>query len=113
MKAAVKFIGASGQISLGKEFAGRQVLVEEPEPGVWLVRTASVIPDNERWLHTPEAKQALTEGLAWIAKNPARATDLSVLKKSLDDGAAKPERSKSAGRTRSKHTLVSTKLVRA
>ena len=41
---SIKVIGANGQISLGKQFAGRQVLVEEQEPGVWLVRTATVIP---------------------------------------------------------------------
>nr|MBP6326688.1 hypothetical protein [Dokdonella sp.] len=51
----VKLVGANGQISLGKQYAGRQVLLEEQEPGVWLVRTATVIPDNERWLHTPQA----------------------------------------------------------
>lgn len=47
---SVKIIGANGQISLGKQFAGRQVLVEEREPGVWLVRTATVIPDFIRLL---------------------------------------------------------------
>jgi len=31
-KASVKVVGASGQISLGKEYAGRQVLVEERSP---------------------------------------------------------------------------------
>jgi hypothetical protein len=31
----VKVVGANGQISLGKQFAGRQVLVEEKETGVW------------------------------------------------------------------------------
>ena len=31
---SVKVIGANGQISLGKQFAGRQVLVEEKEAGV-------------------------------------------------------------------------------
>jgi len=56
---SVKVIGANGQISLGKQFAGRQVLVEEQAPGVWLVRTATVIPDNERWLHE------------WSSSNPA------------------------------------------
>lgn len=40
----VKSIGASGQISLGKEHAGRKVLVETPEPGVWIIRTATIIP---------------------------------------------------------------------
>jgi hypothetical protein len=52
---SVKVVGANGQISLGKQFAGRPVLVEELEPGVWMVRTATVIPDNERWLHEPQA----------------------------------------------------------
>ena len=31
-KSSVKVVGANGQISLGKEFAGRQVLVEAQEP---------------------------------------------------------------------------------
>ena len=51
----VKVIGVNGQISLGRQFAGRQVLVEEQEAGVWLIRTATVIPDNERWLHEAQA----------------------------------------------------------
>ena len=51
----VKVIGANRQISLGKQFADRQVLVEEQETGVWLIRTATVIPDNERWLHAAQA----------------------------------------------------------
>lgn len=34
----VKITGANGQISLGKRYAGRQVLIEEQEPGVWLAR---------------------------------------------------------------------------
>ena len=33
-RTSVKVIGQNGQISLGKEFAGRQVLVEQREPGV-------------------------------------------------------------------------------
>lgn len=68
---SVKVIGLNGQISLGKQFAGRQVLVEEPEPGVWLIRTAQVIPDNELWLHQPVAAQALQQSLAWAQANPA------------------------------------------
>jgi hypothetical protein len=56
---AVKTVGTNGQISLGKQYAGRQVLVEEREPGVWLVRTATVVSDNERWLHEPQAAAEL------------------------------------------------------
>jgi len=46
---SVKVVGANGQISLGKQFAGRQVLVEEQASGVWLICTATVVLDNERW----------------------------------------------------------------
>jgi len=76
---SVKVIGANGQISLGKQFAGRQVLVEEQEPGVWLVRTATVIPDNERWLHEPQAAAELNKALAWARDNPAAVEDSTAV----------------------------------
>ena len=41
---SIKTIGASGQISLGKEYAGRTVVVDNPEEGVWVIRTAQVNP---------------------------------------------------------------------
>ena len=68
---SVKIIGANGQISLGKQFAGRQVLVQEQEMGVWLIRTATVIPDNERWLHEPGAAADLSRAMAWSQEHPA------------------------------------------
>jgi hypothetical protein len=52
----VKSIGASGQISLGKEFAGRQVLVESPAKGVWIIRTATITPDHEHWVPEKNAQ---------------------------------------------------------
>ncbi len=69
--ASVKVVGANGQISLGKQFAARQVLIEEQEAGVWLIRTATVIPDNERWLHEPQAAADLARAIAWSQHQPA------------------------------------------
>ena len=83
---SVKVIGANGQISLGKQFAGRQVLVEEQEPGVWLVRTATVIPDNERWLHEPQAAADLARALDWTKANPSRDTDVDAVIGKLANG---------------------------
>ncbi len=77
-KNSVKVIGASGQILLGKQFAGRQVLLEEREPGVWLVRLAVVIPDNEMWLHQPQAAGDLQRAMDWAANQPAQAADLAA-----------------------------------
>ena len=75
----VKVIGANGQISLGKQFAGRQVLVEEQEAGVWLIRTATVIPDNERWLHEAQAASDLARAVAWSTQNPASDSQTDTL----------------------------------
>jgi len=67
----VKVAGANGQISLGEEYAGRQMLVEEREPGVWLIRTATVVPDNERWLHEPAAAASLARAFEWDRTHPS------------------------------------------
>jgi len=75
----VKVVGANGQISLGKQFAGRQVLVEEQETGVWLIRTATVIPDNERWLHEPQAAADLSRAMAWSKQHPATDSETDAI----------------------------------
>jgi hypothetical protein len=114
MKVTIKVIGASGQISLGKEFAGRQVLVEEAAPGVWMVRTATVIPDNERWLHTPELAGELSRALEWAATNPPQPTDLTAIKRRLRHDERKLSGEQRAkGRGRSQQSRIPKKLVPA
>ena len=81
--AEIKTIGSSGQISLGKEFAGRTVTVEQVEDGVWVVKTARVIPENELWLHTPDVSKKLTKAIQWAEEHPAKATDLDALGRKL------------------------------
>ena len=72
----IKTVGASGQISLGKKYAGRIVTVDEVEEGVWTVKTAQVIPDNELWLHTPQARADLDRALEWSATHTPTASNL-------------------------------------
>lgn len=76
----VKMIGSNGQISLGKQYAGRTVLVEEQAPGVWLIRTATLIPDNEQWLHEAQAKASLERAMTWTEQQaPSDETTDSLL----------------------------------
>ena len=73
----VKVIGTSGQISLGKQYAGKTVLVEEVGKGVWLLKIARVIPDNEVWLHREPLKSRIDDrAIAWTAEHPPQETDL-------------------------------------
>jgi hypothetical protein len=54
-------------------------LVEEQETGVWLIRTATVIPDNERWLHAAQAASDLARAIDWSTKNPASDSQTDTL----------------------------------
>jgi hypothetical protein len=81
--ASVKTIGSSGQIALGKEYAGRHVLIDEIERGVWVVKLGNFVPESERWLHRPRAKGDLEEALAWAEKHPPAQSDLKKLSRRL------------------------------
>ena len=79
----IKTIGSSGQISLGKQYAGRTVTVDEIESGVWMIKTAQVIPDNEMWLHTPEVKASLDRALEWADSHTPQTSDLDALERKI------------------------------
>ena len=84
----VKTISPGGQISLGKQYAGQQVIVDKIEDGVWMVKTAITIPHNELWLHQEPTKSRLDAALKETAlryadgKMPAP-TDLDELEARL------------------------------
>lgn len=79
----IKTIGSSGQISLGKENAGRTVMVEQVDEGVWLIKSARVIPESELWLHTPGAAETLSRSIGWAEKHQSKKTNLAVIEKKL------------------------------
>jgi hypothetical protein len=81
--AQVKTIGSSGQISLGKQHAGRTVIVEEIEDGVWLVKAARVIPENETWLHSPSTRETIKGAVEWAESNPPKTSNLDSLERKL------------------------------
>ncbi|MDR3567302.1 MAG: hypothetical protein P4L43_04665 [Syntrophobacteraceae bacterium] len=76
---AVKIVGASGQISLGKKYAGQTVLMENIEEGVWILKLAKVIPDNELWMHAEPKKTQIDKAISWATESPPEETDLEGL----------------------------------
>ena len=83
MAIQTKIVGASGQISLGKQYAGLQVMIEEIEPGEWRIQSAITIPTSQTWVHSKEAQAELDSALDWAAKNPPKQTALASLSKKL------------------------------
>ena len=81
--AQVKVVGKSGQISLGKEFAGQQVVIEEVEPGEWRIRAAVVVPRSQAWLHIESMQIRLAKAIDRVQATAPEETDLSKLKKKL------------------------------
>ena len=77
--ATIKTIGSSGQITLGKEYAGRHVVVDQIEPGVWMIKLGQFIPDNERWLFDTSVQKEVDEAIAWAENNSPHASDLEEL----------------------------------
>lgn len=83
MSGVVKTIGRSGQIALGKQFAGRHVLVTEVEPGVWTVKLGEFVPDTERWLHEAEVAQSLDRAITWAERHRPAESNLDDLERKL------------------------------
>jgi len=65
----VKTIGANGQLSLGKEFAGKMVLVDQIEEGTWIIKCGEFVPDSEKWLYQGNNMVRIEGALEWAAKN--------------------------------------------
>lgn len=83
MAIQTKIVGTSGQISIGKQYAGQQVMIEEIEPGEWRIQTAITIPKSQAWIHTKATQAALGDALDWAAKRAPKKTSLAALSKKL------------------------------
>jgi hypothetical protein len=75
----IKTVSPSGQISLGKKYAGKTVIIEQPEEGEWHIKTGATIPENELWLHTPEMKERLKEFFEWSENREPQTTSIEEI----------------------------------
>ena len=84
----VKTIGANGQLSLGKEFAGKMVLVEQIEEGTWIIKCGEFVPDSEKWLYRGNNSTKIETALEWAAKNKPL-SNFDVLIKGIENDVNK------------------------
>lgn len=77
----IKQVGMSGQITIGKKYAGKTVqVIEDEKEGKITLLLGSFIPENERWIYKEPYYSELQESLRYIAQNPPQETKLSSLK---------------------------------
>jgi len=89
--AEVKVVGKSGQISLGKSYAGKTLRVERHEDGSIVLTAVAMVPENQLWTLEEPHRSRIARGLAWAADNRPRETGVDALVK---------RRKKAAGRSR-------------
>jgi hypothetical protein len=63
-------VGNNGQISIGKELAGREVLIEKFPDGHIVISLGIFVLDHNRAFYTAEAQDRVREFDAWEEKNP-------------------------------------------
>ena len=78
----LKMVGTSGQLSLGKKYAGKYFKVEPQTDGAVLLRPMKVVPDAEAWVHEPAMREQLRRADEWARRTPRDETKLDELVKS-------------------------------
>ncbi|HZF07408.1 MAG TPA: hypothetical protein VFE33_01325 [Thermoanaerobaculia bacterium] len=75
----IKTVGKSGQISLGKGYAGKTLRMRRQPDGSILLTPVAVIPESQLWTLQEPHRSAIERGMAWAADNPPAETDLDEL----------------------------------
>ncbi len=76
-------VPANGQISIGKSWAGRQILVEEVGNNEIHISSGTFVPDSQKTYYSKEAKESLDLFNKWEENKPAKATNTKELFASL------------------------------
>ena len=77
----IKVVGKSGQISLGKSYAGKTLRLERRRDGTMILTAVTIVPESQVWTIEEPHRSRIARGLAWAAENPARETNLKTLTK--------------------------------
>jgi hypothetical protein len=75
----IKTVGKSGQISLGKSYAGKTLSLQRRADGSIILTAVALVPESQLWMLEEPHRSAIARGLAWAAETPPAETDLDEL----------------------------------
>ena len=75
----IKVVGKSGQISLGKRYAGKTLELQRLEDGSLLLRAVAMVPESQLWTLQEPHRSRIARGLAWAAETKPRESDPDAL----------------------------------
>jgi hypothetical protein len=76
-----KVVGRSGQISLGKRYAGKTFRLERFKDGRLVLTAVVLVPETQLWTLAEPHRSRIERGLAWAAGTPPRESDIGTLRK--------------------------------
>jgi hypothetical protein len=79
-------VGRSGQISLGKEYAGKVLRLERREDGSILLVPVAMVLESQLWSLEEPHRSRIARGLAWAAETSPKETNLDSLLKRRKKG---------------------------
>ena len=77
--ADIKVVGKSGQISLGKNYAGKALRVEHRRDGAIILTAVAVIPESQLWTLEEPHLSRIKRGLAWASATTPAESDVDAL----------------------------------
>lgn len=78
----IKVVGKSGQISLGKRYAGKTLRLERRKDGTVVLTAVAMVPESQLWTTDEPNRSRIARGLAWARTTEPEETDLDALLKS-------------------------------
>jgi hypothetical protein len=79
--AEIKVVGKSGQISLGKRYAGKTLRLERRHDGSIVLTAVAMVPESQIWTIEEPHRSRIARGLTWAAETEPAETDVDVLVK--------------------------------
>jgi hypothetical protein len=76
-----KVVGKSGQISLGKRYAGKMLELQRLEDGSLLLRAVAMVPESQLWTLEEPHRSRIARGLAWASQAGPQESDPDSLLK--------------------------------
>ncbi len=77
----IKVVGKSGQISLGKRYAGKTLRLERRPDGTVLLTPVALVPESQLWTLEEPHRSRIERGLAWAAVKKPQETNVEDLVK--------------------------------
>jgi hypothetical protein len=76
--AEIKVVGKSGQISLGKSYAGKTLRVERHKDGSIVLIAVAIVPENQLWTLEEPHRSRIARSLVWAAETKPQETEIDA-----------------------------------